>query len=259
MNLPENIRKLVGDQPYTVENTGLSAAQVRIYPDYVLKAEPCCERAEVHVRMLRWMHGKLPVPEVLCCETDAGMQYLLMSRICGERASAPYYMERPALQARLLADLLHQLWETDCTDCPRVLTLDDMLAAGAERVKRFEVNIDEPEVFGQDGFYSPQKLLAWLEQNRPEPVPALSHGDFCLPNVLLNGESVGGMIDLGDAAGFDMWYDIALCWRSLRRNFNGYYGGPVYSGLDSALFFDALGIAPDWDRIRYFCYLDALF
>ena len=259
MKLPENLEQMLAGQPFSAETAGLSAAEVRIYPDSVLKAEPRSEKAAAHVAMLRWMHGRLPVPEVLCCETDAEMQYLLMSRIRGQRACSPYYLERPKLLARLLADAMQQLWHTDLTDCPCVYTLDDLLEAGEKRVRAHLVNTDDPEIFGDDGFYSPTKLLNWLKENRPEPDPALSHGDFCLPNIQLEGESVSGMIDLGDACVFDRWYDIALCWQSLYRNLNGYYGGAVYSGWDPMLLFQALGMEPDWDRIRYYICLDALF
>ena len=121
MKLPENLEQMLAGQPFSAETAGLSAAEVRIYPDSVLKAEPRSEKAALHVAMLRWMHGRLPVPEVFCCENDAEMQYLLMSRIRGQRACSPYYLERPKLLAKLLADAMQQLWLTDLTDCPRVV------------------------------------------------------------------------------------------------------------------------------------------
>ena len=259
MKLPEQLETILNGQPFTEETAGLSAAVVRLYPDSVLKAEPRSQKAADHVRMLQWMHGRLPVPEVLCCENDADMQYLLMSRIHGERACAPRYMEQPDLQVRLLADALRMLWDTDVTDCPIVRTLDDMLALAGERVAQFQVDTSDPDIYGKDGFYSPAKLLSWLEEHRPEPEPALSHGDFCLPNLLFSGSAFAGMIDLGDTCVFDRWYDIALCWQSMYRNFNGFYGGAVYSGWDPMRLFRTLGMEPDWDRIQYFILLDSLF
>ena len=259
MKLPAKLEQRLAGRPYTEEHTGLSAAQVRVYDDCVLKAEPRTQKAADHVRMLEWMQDKLPVPAVLCCETDAERQYLLMSRVQGEMACSAQYMAQPALQVQLLAEAMLLLWHTDVTGCPIVRTLDDMLAAGEVRVAQHLVNTDDPDLFGPDGFYSPHKLLEWLKQNRPAPEPALSHGDFCLPNILLNGNSLSGMIDLGDACVFDRWYDIALCWQSMYRNYNGFYGGAVYSGWDPMRLFDALGIKPDWNRIRYYICLDALF
>lgn len=258
MNLPETISRLVGDQPYYEETIGMSDAKVRMYSDMVMKIEPNSKKAARHAEILRWVHGKLPVPAVLACESVSGTQYLLMERMQGDAACVPYYMERPALQAKLLAEALQMLWQTDISDCPVQRTTDVLLAEAAERVEQFAVDTSDPEIFGQDGFYSPSKLLHWLEANRPEPEPVFSHGDFCLPNILLTGDAISGMIDLGDAGVGDKWYDISMVLRSLSWNYNGRFGGPVYSGLDPNLLFDALGIAPDWDRIRYFELLDAL-
>ena len=87
----------------------------------------------------------------------------------------------------------------------------------------------------------------------------LSHGDFCLPNIFLKDGKVSGFIDCGDTAIGYKWKDIALCYRSLKHNFDGTFGGKVYPDFNPDLLFDALGIEPDWDKIRYCILLDELF
>lgn len=81
----------------------------------------------------------------------------------------------------------------------------------------------------------------------------LSHGDFCLPNVLAQGDSICGFIDLGRAGVADKWQDIALCYRSLQHNFDGTYGSS-YEGFEPGALFEVLGIEPDWEKIRYYLY-----
>ena len=85
------------------------------------------------------------------------------------------------------------------------------------------------------------------------------HGDFCLPNIFLEGDTVSGFIDLGRCGIADKYQDIALCWRSLGSNARGEYGGPGYAGFGDTSLFDALGLAPDWDMVRYYVLLDELF
>lgn len=102
-------------------------------------------------------------------------------------------------------------------------------------------------------------LLSWLEANRPEEELVLSHGDFCLPNIFLEKEKLSGFIDLGRMGLADKWQDIALCYRSLKHNFEGYYGGKVYEGFDPDILFEALGIEPDWQKLNYYILLDELF
>ena len=86
--------------------------------------------------------------------------------------------------------------------------------------------------------------------------PVLSHGDFCLPNIFIDHGKIGGFIDLGDTGVGDKWQDIALCYRSLKYNAAGYYGGKVYPDVRPEMLFDALGITPDWEKIRYYILLD---
>lgn len=103
-----------------------------------------------------------------------------------------------------------------------------------------------------------RQMLTWLQDNRPEEELVLSHGDFCLPNLFFDEKGVSGFLDLGRCGVADRWCDIALCYRSLCCNFRGDYGD-AYPGLDEDGLFRALGVTPDWERIRYYILLDELF
>ena len=87
----------------------------------------------------------------------------------------------------------------------------------------------------------------------------LSHGDYCLPNIFLQGGKISGFLDLGRAGTADKWQDIALCLRSLRQNFAGKFSGQPQPGFSDKLLFDALGLKPNWEKIRYYTLLDELF
>ena len=101
--------------------------------------------------------------------------------------------------------------------------------------------------------------MDWLEENRPVCEPVFSHGDFCLPNVLLQDGQVAGFIDLGDAGVGDRWRDIALCYRSLKHNFDGTFGGKVYEDFNPDMLFEKLGLEPNQEKLRYYILLDELF
>ena len=87
----------------------------------------------------------------------------------------------------------------------------------------------------------------------------LSHGDFCLPNLFIGNGKITGFFDLGRSGIADAYQDIALCYCSLHHNLNGRYGGKLNPNADAAILFDALGIRPDWEKIRYYILLDELF
>ena len=46
----------------------------------------------------------------------------------------------------------------------------------------------------------------------------LIHGDFCLPNILVQNDKFVGFVDLGDAGIGDPWMDYAWCIWSLEYN-----------------------------------------
>ena len=87
----------------------------------------------------------------------------------------------------------------------------------------------------------------------------LSHGDFCLPNIFINNDKISGFIDLGRIGIGDKWNDIALCYRSLKWNAQGRYGGNGYPKLNPDMLFDALEIEPNYEKIEYYTLLDELF
>ena len=80
-----------------------------------------------------------------------------------------------------------------------------------------------------------------------------------MPNVFIEDGKLSGLIDLGDTAVNNKWLDIALCYRSLKHNADGTCGEKIYEGFNPELLFEALGIEPDWDKIRYYILLDELF
>ena len=261
MKLPPAIERLTAGKQYTPDQTGLSGARVMIFDDAVLKILPFRPENDASVNMMRWLEGKLPVPKVLCYEQDGEYQYLLMSRLRGRMSCDTYYLERPDVLLTLMAEALKMLWAVDITGCPRSRNTETELREARYRVEHGLVNIDraEPSTFGAGGFKDPEDLLRWLESHQPDWDPVLSHGDFCLPNVLIEDGKISGYIDLGDAGVGDRWRDIALCCRSLRHNFDGTYGGKVYPEPDLSLLFEKLGIEPDPEKLRYYTLLDELF
>lgn len=255
--LPNAIQKRVMGKRFTRDKIGQSGAQVRCYPDMVLKIQHTGEGPDREYEMMRWLRGKVPVPEVLAFECAGGCNYLLMSRLPGEMACADRYLKAPEELIRLLAQGLKMLWQVDIHGCTAGDTLDRKLRRARERVENGQCGTSdvEPDTYGPDGFKNPKDLLHWLERNRPEEDLVLSHGDYCLPNVFLSDGQVTGFIDLGHCGIADRFQDIALCCRSLRHNLVEIAHQP----FDEASFFRELGVERDAEKIRYYILLDELF
>ena len=257
---PPEISRLTAGSDFQLDNTGLSGSTVAIYDDMVLKCETVSEESENHTAMLRWLDGRVPAPRIIETVVQSGWRWTLMSRIRGEMACTEVWRADPHRLVRVLADAMKRLWETDLTDCPVVQSPDVKLAQARRTVEAGEVNMElvEPETFGEGGFPSPAALLQWLEEYKPPFEPVLTHGDFCLPNVFLEDWSVTGFLDLGRSGAGDRWTDIAILWRTLRDNFGGHYGEAV-PGFHPDELFDALGMEKDEKRLKYYLLMDELF
>jgi len=261
LHVPSKIKSLMGDKPFVVDDIGMSGNQVLIFEDMVLKIEDNSTSMQKQVQMMQWLEGKVPVPQVLAYEVENEKSYLLMSRMGGEMSCDTYYLEHPQMLLEALACGLKMLWSVDIRECPRSRDLDAVLEEARVRVEKHLVDTEdaEPETFGEGGFETPEHLLEWLENQRPSFEPVLAHGDFCLPNIFLENGQIAGFIDLGKTGVGDKWNDIALCYRSLRHNFDGTYGGEVYEDFEPEMLFEKLGIEPDWEKIKYYLLLDELF
>lgn len=261
MDLPAGIQEKLEGQNFQIDEVGLSDSKVYLFDDQVLKIGEANEESENEYRMMRWLAGKLPLPRPVAYECGNGKSYLLMTRITGKMACDDAYMKNPELLTEMLAEALKRLWAVDISECPCVWQLERKLAMAKYRVEHDMVGTEdaEPDTYGPGGFASPHELLQWLITHKPQENPVLSHGDFCLPNIFFEDGSLKGYIDLGRMGAADQWQDIALCYRSLKHNYDGMYGGKKYEGYEPEMFFDKLGIRPDWEKIRYYILLDELF
>ena len=104
LNIPNKIREVIGDIPYSIDTTGMSNAKVIYFEDMVLKIEKQQKESDNEQIMMSWLSDKLPVPRVLCYEKHNGIRYLLMSRIKGKMSCSPELLENPMHLVKLLAE-----------------------------------------------------------------------------------------------------------------------------------------------------------
>ena len=258
--MPKEIQNKIKGKSYELDDIGMSDSSVLCFEDVVLKIEVVGEEAENQEKMMQWLDGKLAVPKVLYSVQEKDKNYLLMTKITGEMLCEEKYMTQPKELVRLLAEGLKLLWEVKIEGCPCNNSLEHTLQRAEIRVKNGTLDTDvESDTYGEDGFESPEALLQWLKEHKPEEDFVFSHGDYCLPNVFAKDGKVTGFIDIGNSGIADRYQDIALCYRSLQHNFSGRFNGKAYPGFEPNMLFDELGIDPDWEKIRYYILLDELF
>ena len=258
--LPQNIAKLLGNQAYAVDNIGLSTATVHMYDNAVLKIQPHSVVSDNEYQMLQFLSQRKLAPAVFAREVVDGEDFLLMEKCRGKMLCDSEFLNNPRKLVKIASGALRDLWSIDISTCPRNITLSAKLKFAEFNVANnlVDVNNVQPDTFGVNGrFKNPEKLLQWLYANKPNEELVVTHGDFCLPNVLWDGTNAK-VIDVVWGGVGDRYQDVALLYRSLRDNLNGGYG-TFYGELDKEMFFSTLGITPDWDKIDYYIMLDELF
>jgi len=154
-----------------------------------------------------------PVLEYFSEDSD----YLLVSRVPGEDCVDPLYLSEPNRLCDTLGVLLRELHETDFAGCPVSDRNADYMNSVREgyRIGRFDPSYFLPEVSfscAEEAYRFVERNGFLLERN------SLIHGDYCLPNVILQNFAFRGFVDLGAAGVGDRHID--LFWGAWTLQYN---------------------------------------
>ncbi|MGB9737419.1 MAG: aminoglycoside 3'-phosphotransferase [Chloroflexus aggregans] len=257
LHLPATIQTLLDTAIVTDITIGCSAACVYhlALPDYnlYLKIQPVglCESLAREAHVLHWLRGRLPVPEVVEYTYDEQREYLVTSEIAGMNCVAVLDTLDPESIVCMLADGLRMIHALDITHCPFDSRLVHRLVQARYNVEHDLVDEDD---FDPDrrGIMTAREVLTAIEQTSPpEDDLVFSHGDYCLPNVIVQDGVLHGFVDWGRAGIADRYHDLALASRSIRFNLGE---------ANESLFFAAYGLEQvDLTKITYYRLLDELF
>lgn len=247
--IPNEIVRHINNLNYKVDDIGRSDSSVILFDDYVLKIERVSSETENEIKLMKWLNGRLPVPKIIehCVKDDKS--YLLMTRLEGEMLSK----DDDSLE--LYTKAINNLKEIDCRDCPVDNRLQHYLKKAEYNVEKGLVDIEDanPDTYGPEGFKDPQELLSWLKDNQPEEEISYTHGDLCMPNILIKDGNITGYIDLGRGGLGDPYRDIALCYRSYLYN-TEINEEELKNELEHLL-----GFKLDMQKVKYYILVDELF
>lgn len=170
---------------------------------------------EKEAAMTQFFHSKGLAPEVLAFDSDE-FDWMLTRRALGEDCIDPMYLADPQRLCDLTATLLRQLHEVDITGCP-VNRTEDYLATARENYKNQRYDI---ELFPDNwGYATPEEAWAEIEKNGASlAADTLLHGDYCLPNIMLDNWQFSSFIDLDTSGIGDRHVDLFWGMWSLQFN-----------------------------------------
>lgn len=168
--------------------------------------------------------------------------WLLTTRVAGEDCTHAMYGGDPARLSALLGERLRALHETDAADCPVPHRMASYIALAEEHYRTG--NYDKTAFPDSFGYASAEQAYAALQAGKGAlRDEVLLHGDYCLPNIMLDSWRFAGFIDVGNGGIGDRHVD--LFWGAWSLWFN------LKTDAYRDRFFDAYGRdLIDHDRLR---------
>ncbi len=214
---PQNLRPILEGAP--LYDSSCSPAAKVIFIDreegyYLKSAAPGTLAREA--QLTGYFHSKGLSAEVLCYLSDQ-QDWLLTRRVPGEDCTHADYLADPIRLADLLGQRLRALHEINPAGCPVPHRTAEYLAAAREnyRLGRYDSSLF-PDNWGYD---TPEAAIAVVNAHgHLLKTDVLLHGDYCLPNLLLDNWRFTGFIDLGNGGVGDRHID--LFWGAWSLSFN---------------------------------------
>ncbi len=209
-----------------------SSPEARVYfidkdGGYYLKTAPAGALSR-EAELTRYFHSKKLAPDVLAY-ISAERDFMLTERVRGEDMTFRKYLDEPKKLCDLSASLLRELHETDFSACPVQNHTSRYLATAEVNFQKGVFDLS----FAPD-FKTADEAYAYLSASSPLlHSEVLLHGDYCLPNVMLDDWRFAGFIDVGNGGVGDRHVD--LYWGAWTLEFN------LGTGAYRERFFDAYG------------------
>ena len=153
----------------------------------------------------------------VCSYISEGEDWLLTERVRGEDCTYSKYLEQPERLCDTLAETLKALHSMDFSDCPVQNKTADYLAVAEKnyRAGMFDPSYCMPDMRVANADEARNIIT---EKGHLLKTDTLLHGDYCLPNILLEDWRLSGFIDLGGAGVGEKHID--LYWGAWTLNFN---------------------------------------
>ncbi|MDR0857578.1 MAG: aminoglycoside 3'-phosphotransferase [Oscillospiraceae bacterium] len=174
---------------------------------YFLKSAPAGTALRGESYMTQYFHKKNLAPKVVSFIPDYnGREFMLSEKIPGDDCTAAKYLGQPEKLCDTIAERLVFLHSLGCSDC-----LVNHTNGYIERAKNnYLLGKYDKDLFPDNwGYTSAEEARSVIERSgHLLKADTLLHGDYCLPNIILDDWRFSGFIDLDSGGVGDKHVDI---------------------------------------------------
>lgn len=220
--IPEDVSRFIGHSRIFDSSCSKDARVYFIDKDdgYYLKINRAGELKK-EATLTNYFNTKGLGANVIHYSTDNESDFLLTDAVKGEDCTHHIYLENPKKLCDIIATRLRILHDTDFELCPVQNRTAEYLALADQNYK--SGNYDKSAFPDSFGYKSAEEAYAVLKDGRDGlHSDTLLHGDYCLPNIMLNNWNFSGFIDLGNGGvgdrHIDVFWGIWTLWFNLKTN-----------------------------------------
>lgn len=154
----------------------------------------------------KFLNSRFLAPRVLEYIQYNNKDFLITERIQGEDGIYEEYMDNPEKLAKVFGEALKTLHSIEIERCPNKNRTSQIIEEARRNVANGGGDLKQLEI---DFKLSPKEALPEMEKLVGcEIDDVILHGDYCLPNIILNDFKLSGFIDLGYGGVGDRHWDI---------------------------------------------------
>ncbi|SEO02118.1 aminoglycoside 3'-phosphotransferase [Paenibacillus sp. OV219] len=142
---------------------------------------------EREAAMTSFIHDHQLAPKVIAYHSDEQHDYLLTEAINGDDGTEPLHLNDPHRLATVFGHYLRKLHSLPTDGCPYSNKTEDFLSIARSKDK--DLSVLDP--------------IKYIPSN-----DTLTHGDYCLPNIIMKDFELQSFIDLGDGGIGDRHHDL---------------------------------------------------
>lgn len=201
-------------------------------------------------KKLKWLEGKLEVPKIILYDENETTEFLITEAIKGKMICSDTYIQNPKLGLKIIATAFKKILNVNIEECPFDVSIDYKLNLVKRNVENNLIDISQLSDKTLEKYKSLENILQYLNDNKFYEKKCFSHGDTSLPNIFALGDKFSGFIDVGECGIADQWFDLAICEKSIKRNYGEEYISEFYKELN---------IIPDREKIDYYLLMMELY